>query len=214
MSKVLSMDQEQTTPEQTLTEIRRLMERSSRFISLSGMSGVMAGIYALAGAGAAYYYLRAKGSESTFDAYNPSRPDILLFLAIDAVLVLTLAVGTGIFLTTRRARSDGNSLFDSAAKKLIGNLSIPLAAGGVFCAAFVYYGNAFYVAPAMLTFYGLALIHASKYTRNDIRSLGFVELLIGFVGLFMPGLGLLLWAIGFGVLHIAYGIYMYVKYER
>jgi hypothetical protein len=32
----------------TLHEIRNLMERSSRFISLSGLSGVFAGIYALA----------------------------------------------------------------------------------------------------------------------------------------------------------------------
>lgn len=200
--------EEYTSPEQTLTEIRHLMERSSRFISLSGFSGIFAGIYALAGAVAAYYYLNTKGG-----AAEDSR-EALLFLATDAALVMVLAVGTGILLTTRKAKKDGNSLFDAAAKKLLINLAIPLITGGIFCLALIYHDNTFYVAPAMLIFYGLSLVHASKYTRDLVRSLGMAEIALGLIALFTAGYGLLFWTLGFGVLHIAYGTYMYFKYEK
>ena len=201
------MQEKYTSPEQTLTEIRHLMERSSRFISLSGFSGVFAGIYALAGAAIAWWHLHKPGGET-------SGQETLVFLLADALVVLCLAVGTGIFLTTRKARKDGNSLFDTAAKKLIINLCIPLVAGGIFCIAMIYHGDSQYLASAMLVFYGLALVHASKYTRDDIRSLGISEIILGAFSLWMTGWGLVFWALGFGILHIVYGVYMYLKYEK
>lgn len=200
-----------TSPEQTLTEIRHLMERSSRFISLSGLSGVLAGVYALLGAGAAYYYINAASDRSNAGVDDP---ELVMFLATDAIIVLALAIGTGILLTTRKAKKDGSSLLDAAAKKLLVNLAIPLVTGGVFCLALIHHGNTFYIAPAMLVFYGLALVHASKYTRDDVRSLGLAELTLGIISLFVVGYGLLFWAIGFGLLHIGYGTYMYFKYEK
>lgn len=204
------MVEKYTSPEETLTEIKQLMERSSRFISLSGLSGVMAGIYAIAGALAAYYYLYG-GNGAGREGYQENDTT---FLLADAALVLILAVGTGIFLTTRKARKDGNSLLDAAAKKLIINLCIPLFTGGVFCLALIYHNNWFYVVPSMLVFYGLALVHASKYTRDDVRSLGLSEIALGLISLFVIGYGLVFWTLGFGVLHIVYGTYMYYKYEK
>ncbi|MDQ2656836.1 MAG: hypothetical protein M3Y60_05395 [Bacteroidota bacterium] len=205
------MTEKYTSPQETLSEIKHLMERSSRFISLSGLSGVLAGIYGLLGAAAAFFYVFG-GSLST------SPPDgsgsTVAFLISDAALVLILAVGTGILLTTRKARRDGNSLLDAAAKKLIINLCIPLVTGGIFCLGLIYHGDWFYVVPSMLIFYGLALVHASKYTRDDVRSLGIAEIVLGALSLFTVGYGLIFWALGFGVLHIIYGTYMYAKYER
>ncbi len=205
------MTEKYTSPQETLSEIKHLMERSSRFISLSGLSGVLAGIYGLLGAAAASFYVFG-GSLSA----SPPDPNgsAVVFLLSDAALVLVLAVGTGIFLTTRKARRDGNSLLDAAAKKLIINLCIPLVTGGIFCLGLIYHGDWFYVVPSMLIFYGLALVHASKYTRDDVRSLGIAEIALGALSLFTVGYGLIFWALGFGVLHIIYGTYMYVKYER
>ena len=204
------MSEKYTSPEETLTEIRYLMERSSRFISLSGLSGVLAGVYALLGALAAYYYLYVD-PRAQFDQEEGSA---LPLLFADAAIVLILAVGTGIFLTTRKAKKDGSSLFDAAAKRLIINLCIPLFAGGIFCLGLISHGDWLYVAPTMLMFYGLALVNASKYTRNDVRSLGIAEIVLGMLCFLALQYGLLFWALGFGVLHIAYGTYMYLKYEK
>jgi hypothetical protein len=211
------MKQDKTSPLETLTEIRQLMERSSRFISLSGLSGVFAGLYALVGAYAAYRYLGLEGlgyysGQRVVSSFRSA--ETLGFLMADAAIVLVLAIGTGIFLTTRKAKQDGNSIFDATAKKLIINLAIPLIAGGIFCIALNFHGAFIFVAPAMLIFYGLALVHASKYTRNDIRTLGFAEVLLGLIASFVVGYGLLFWVLGFGVLHIVYGTYMYFKYEK
>lgn len=216
--KVLLMEQHKQSPLETLTEIKQLMERSSRFISLSGLSGVFAGLYALVGAYAAYDYLGLTGagyySGRSLVEKSLHETDTITFLALDAALILVLAIGTGIFLTTRKARQDGNSIFDATAKKLLINLFIPVATGGIFCLALYYHGGFIYIAPAMLVFYGLGLVHASKYTRNDIRGLGITEIILGLIACFFIGYGLLFWSLGFGVLHIIYGLYMYFKYEK
>lgn len=210
------MKEENVSPLETLSEIRQLMERSSRFISLSGLSGVFAGIYALIGAFVAYLYLQLQG----VGYYSGSRmvgganqQDVILFLVCDAIAILVLAIGTGIFLTTRKARKDGNSIFDKSAQKLIINLSIPLVTGGLFSLALLYHGAFIYVPPAMLVFYGLALLHGSSFTRSDIRLLAFAEIILGLLSLLLIGYGFLFWVLGFGVLHIVYGTYMYLKYE-
>jgi predicted lysophospholipase L1 biosynthesis ABC-type transport system permease subunit len=202
---------------QTLTEIRSLMERSSRFISLSGLSGVFAGIYALAGAYAFYHYygiglfadrywIRAGGETRgmTIDS----------FIFIDALIVLALSLATGCLLTIRNSRKKGVTIWDATAKRLLINLMVPLAAGGLFCLALMYHGELAFVAPATLIFYGVALINGSKYTLNDIRYLGMCEIALGLVGSFSLGYGLILWSVGFGLLHIVYGAVMYYKYER
>ena len=196
------------------------MERSSRFLSLSGLSGVTAGIVALVGAGIAFLYL----GKLPFDnqglnypikaASHPWGIPPLLFFALDSILVLLGALGGGIYFTTRRARRKGLPVWDSLTRRLLISLAIPLLTGGLFVIALYVQGVPGLIAPATLIFYGLALINASKYTLDDIRYLGFLEILLGLMGTFAPGFGLELWALGFGVLHIIYGILMYHKHER
>jgi len=205
------MEENKESSLQTLTEIRQLMERSSRFISLSGLSGVAAGIYAIIGWYVAYWQLDLDDLN-----YNP---DILswqeeVFLLIDVLIVLVLAVGTAILLTTRQARKDGNSIFDRTARNLVFNLCIPLATGGFFCLAIFSHGHGFYVPSVMLIFYGLALVQASNFTRNIIRGLGYAEIILGLMSLFSLWNPFLFWLIGFGILHIVYGTYMHFKYQR
>ena len=204
---------------ESLSEIRSLMERSSRFISLSGLSGIIAGIIALFGAAAAYWYFDyniyyPKYYSNIFDNAGNIKTEFLAFLFTDAFIVLSLALAFGIFFTTRQAKKKGQQIWDNIAKRLLLNLLIPLATGGVFCLILLYHGEVYLVAPATLIFYGLALLNASKYTLNDIRYLGITEIVLGLISSVFAGYGLLFWAIGFGILHIIYGTVMYYKYEK
>jgi hypothetical protein len=196
------------------------MERSSRFISLSGLSGVAAGVWALLGAAAVYLYLGLPLFSNKrlfyYDVLQNGKWGIPYetFFILDAAVVFFLALASAIFFTTRKAKKNGYKIWDTMARRMLVNLFIPLIVGGVFCIALYKNGQFGLVAPATLIFYGLALVNDGKYTLNDIRYLGITEIILGIIGLFYPGYGLELWAIGFGVLHIFYGLMMYNKYER
>ncbi len=198
----------------TLHEIRNIMDRSSRFISLSGLSGVAAGISALLGAGVVKWHLVSRNIDYRQNlGLNLPVESVVFGLAV-AALVFVLAVCSAIYFTARNARKSNHRVWDSKTERMLANLFIPLAAGGVFCAVLLYHNLLFLVAPVMFIFYGCALINASKYTLNDIRYLGFLEIILGLLSGFFVGYGLIAWTVGFGVLHIVYGALMYFKYER
>jgi hypothetical protein len=201
---------------ESLTEIRSLMRESSKFISLSGLSGVSAGITALVGAYFAHNYMNSPHNTIPDYEGNSVRyvSDFTKFFLWDAGLVLLVATGLAIFFTTRKAKREGLAVWDDTAKRLLVNLLLPLIAGGLFCLIMLYHGVVIMIAPATLIFYGLALINASKYTLGEIRWLGLTEIALGLLAAMFPRNGLLFWALGFGVMHIIYGTYMYFKYER
>ena len=201
---------------QEIKDIRRIMERSSRFISLSGLSGVAAGICALAGAwiggNILDKYYGSYNSQGFFSGDDFSRLKIKLVGL--AVAVFAAAFISSFYLTWRRARKQELPLWDHTSKRLFWNMVIPLLAGTGFVLAMLKYDEWRFVAPACLIFYGLALVNASKYTLTDIRYLGYCEIVLGLVNMFFIGYGLYFWAAGFGVLHIIYGAAMWWKYER
>lgn len=197
-----------------LSDIRAIMERSSRFISLSGLSGILAGVFALAGAWFAYEIVYNNPSEDLYAGNGAISSETLLLLFVNAFIVLTLAIGSGVFFTVRRSKKMKMKVWDVASKRLLINLLIPLVSGGLFIIIIVLKGFIGLVAPLTLIFYGLALINASKYTLGDVRYLGLSEVVLGLIATLLLKWGLLFWAIGFGALHIIYGAVMYFKYER
>jgi hypothetical protein len=213
---------------ETLGEIRDLMNRSSRFVSLSGLSGVCAGVFALAGAAAAYLYLGGDlffglnifgiGSRADYHtiriAERMRELDFYLFVLLDAAAVLACALLSGFYFTRRRARRAGAKLWDETSRRLLVQLMVPLAAGGLFCLFLLLHEQAALLAPASLVFYGIALFSAAKYTLKDVQYLGLCQIGLGLAGMLFPVYGLLLWTLGFGVLHIVYGLIMYYRYER
>ena len=198
-----------------LQDIRKMMQRSSRFISLSGLSGIAAGIWALIGAYFAYdwiteYYNNYADQGYTDENFHRLKWDLFLI----AGAVVGLALISALYFTWRRAGRNKLPLWDHASKQLIINTAIPMLAGGLFIIAMLQYSEWRFVAPACLVFYGLGLVNGSKYTLSDIRYLGFFEIILGLVNTQFIGYGLYFWAIGFGVLHIIYGFVMWWKYER
>jgi hypothetical protein len=197
-----------------LVSIRRLMERSSKFISLSGLSGILAGIYALIGAGIAYF-LMYRGSVIVYKSLSlGTYPSTLIYLMLVAVGVLALSIISGVVLTLRKASKNGQPVWGKVSKVLFFNMATPLVTGGILILIFIDRGYYGIIGPSSLIFYGLSLISASNFTFTDVKYLGLCEIVLGLIAACFPGYGLLFWAIGFGVLHIVYGSLMYFKYDR
>lgn len=191
-----------------IAEIRSMMERSSKFLSLSGWAGIMAGLYALAGAYVAY---------NTF-GFNPdelfySSPD-LSEVAWLAMGVLVLALVTAIFFSKRKADGNGENIWNATSRRLLSSMAFPLIAGGVFILILMAQGLIGLIAPFMLLFYGLSLVNAGHFTIPEVKIMGIAQIALGSVAAWYIEYGLLLWAVGFGVVHIIYGIYMHFRYER
>jgi hypothetical protein len=196
-----------------LEMIRSIMERSSRFISLSGWSGIMAGVIALIAAYAGLYFIKESGGDYLGNQLIPYSSELITKLAITLLLTLLLAVFFGVYFTIQKSKKNKQILWNSLSRRLLFGLVVPLLAGGIFCFALYKQHHFGMVAPVMLIFYGLGLMNASKYTLNDVEYLGYCELVLGLAALFLPGYGLVFWAAGFGLLHIIYGIVMQKKYH-
>jgi hypothetical protein len=188
---------------QSLSEIRQMMERSSKVLSLSGLSGASAGLVALAGA------LLARWIQAKFLS-----DQLVMALAASAACVLVLAFVLAVFFSARMARKKNLPVWTPTLKHLLLDLSIPLGAGGIFCLALTVLRAYVLIPGTMLVFYGLALVSGSKYALKEIRYFGLTQLTLGCIALFARGQELTLWAVGFGVMHIAYGVWMYVRYEK
>jgi len=198
--------------QEDIAHIYAMMERSSRFISLSGLSGIVAGVVALIAAGLAYYWMREQGSLYLDDRHFGDS-GLLVKLVITGLAALAAALFCGIFFTLRKSRKQQQPVWNALTRRLLLSLALPLVAGGLFCIALMMQGHFVFVAPATLVFYGLALVNAGKYTFRDIEFLGIGELVLGLAGMFFTGYGLLFWAAGFGLLHIVYGTLMHLKYH-
>jgi hypothetical protein len=214
------MDKQQESLE-ALQDIKRIMERSSRFISLSGWSGIAAGVCALIGAWLAVgrinaYKLSTHANDA--DGYRGGWSEIRDALSIELLFiaagVLFAAVVLAFLFTYIRSKKNNLPIWDKTAKRLMWNTLLPLLAGGIVILKTVEMGHYLVVAPLCLVFYGLALVNGSKYTLGEVKYLGYGQILLGLINLWMPGYGLVFWAAGFGGLHILYGIVMWWKYER
>ncbi|WP_281613431.1 hypothetical protein [Flammeovirga sp. SubArs3] len=192
-----------------LKEIKDIMNRSSRFLSLSGLSGISAGFCALVGAYFAYDILYNIGYDRTI--IGQKKIDALVVIGI---VTLLAALGSALFFTFREAKKNGRTLWDLQAKRLLINMMIPLVAGGVLTLSLVEKGFIGLAAPLTLIFYGLALVNASKYSVSELRGMGILEIILGLLATQFIGYGLWFWTIGFGVLHIVYGTYMYFNAKK
>lgn len=219
----------------TLQDIKQMMERSSRFISLSGLSGIAAGSCALVGAWFAHDVLRnsnfyidaadgntfnGKDARYLFDngilnptlKYNALQEQLFYIAGLTFVAAFTLSF----LFTYLRSKKTNTPIWGTTAKRLLINVSIPMIVGGIFLLKLLPHGSTTFtlIAPGCLIFYGLALVNASKYTLVEIKFLGYGQLLLGIINLWFVGKGLYFWAAGFGILHILYGIIMWYRYER
>lgn len=198
-----------------IAEIRNMMERSSKFLSLSGWAGIMAGIYALAGAYIAYSVFDFNPDTIAYHSISAGSSFTgLLNIIVLTLIILILALGTAIFLSYKKAIKKGEKAWNPTARRLLIHMAVPLVAGGLLILILISKGLIGFLAPFTLIFYGLALYNASKFTYEEVKILGFIEIALGLISSYLVDYGLVIWALGFGVVHIIYGIYMHYRYER
>jgi hypothetical protein len=206
----------QNTSLEDLRTIRKLMEESTRFISLSGLSGIFAGTFAIAGAYIANYIVQKNTSMSFAELFGTpamKAGTAGVPLIILAAVILILSVVSALYFSIRKAHIAGRNIWSPVSKRMLANLCIPLAAGGIFVLILILNGNLQLIIPSMLIFYGLSLVSASKFTYGEVMYLGLAELITGFIPAFFPSASFASWITGFGLLHIIYGIALYRKYE-
>lgn len=205
-------------PKEDLLAIRNMMERSSKFLSLSGLSGIFAGFCALAGAAVAYFLILDSG-QVQYDQYlrglgDVSTSAVRMLLAIDALVVLIIASLGAFYFSMRKSRKANQPFWTNSSKRLLGHLFIPLVTGGLFAVLLVARNNMELVASVTLIFYGLSLVNAGKFTFGEIHYLGLTQIVLGILAGIFVNHGLLFWAVGFGLMHIVYGVVMYFRYDR
>lgn len=205
-------------PEPSLEElkkIRSLMERSSIYHSLSGLSGVAAGVIGLIVYAVVYGLVDPFIEEQPQVKYTDEGRLYLIKIFFGAsVICLLLAFAAIFFFNWRKARRNDLSFFEPAMQKMFVNLFIPLIAGGLYSVMLLREQQFLLIAPSMLIFYGLAMIQASRHTIIEIRYLGLVELVLGLIAIFMKEYGIWFWLAGFGAVNLIYGAYIYFRYER
>lgn len=204
-------------PNEDLQAIREIMEKSSKFLSLSGLSGVFAGICALAGAAAAWFFILDTGNVS-YSGYilnqETSASGTGFYFAIDALLVLLFAILGAVFFSFRKARKAGLRFWTNSTRRLIFHLMLPLVSGGIIILVLIFRGKIDLGVPLMLVFYGLALVNAGKFTFGEIHYLGLTQIALGILAVIFIEQSLIFWIVGFGLMHIVYGTVMYYRHER
>lgn len=219
------MDISNQDHQQDLQHIKQMMERSSRFISLSGLSGIAAGLCALVGAyfannviNTSYNNTLRKLDSDLYDVATQGKLSVREFMGNSlfqiAIITFIAAFAFSFLFTYLRSKKTNTKLWGTTSKRLFINVMIPLLAGGIYILKLIEAETFGLIAPGCLIFYGLALVNASKFTLGEVRYLGYLQIVLGIINLWFVGYGIYFWAIGFGILHIIYGVFMWNKYER
>lgn len=202
-------------PQQELSEIKSIMERSKRFLSLSGIAGIPVGIAALLGMALINYTINQSWKYWLLpDEINLKNAQILSIILIASITFLTSAGITWVLSQRKSQGIEIKKLWTPASKKFIQSLTFPILVGAAICIILVMDQTYQLLAGMSLSFYGLGMFQASDYSFKELRLLGIGCVLLGIFALYLPSLGLILWAVGFGVFHIIYGILMHLKYDR
>jgi hypothetical protein len=205
-------------PNEDIQAIREIMERSSKFLSLSGLAGIFAGVCALIGAAVAWLFIlgpvQVQYAGFVQDSVGSANADIGFYLALDAALVLVFALLGAVFFSFRKAKKAGQQFWTNSTRRLLFHLMLPLVSGGILILILIFRNNLDMVVPFMLVFYGLALVNAGKFTFGEIHYLGLTQIVLGILAAVFINYGLLLWTFGFGLMHIVYGTVMFYRHER
>ncbi len=188
---------------ENLRVIRQTMERSTKYSTLSGLSGVLVGCVAIVGVWLTYFLSRTGLPADGF------APHSLLPLALIWSSVLVLAIGIDFLANKRRAARVGKSVFSPLGWHIVLAALPGFLAGAALTVFFVQHGLLYSVWGAWMLCYGLAICAVGLFSIKPVSALGGAFVLAGMATLLLPArLGLPMMALAFGGFHIGYGVLM------
>ncbi|MGV0831414.1 hypothetical protein ACTS9D_04165 [Empedobacter brevis] len=202
-------------PVESLNEIKSMMQRSSKFTSISGWSGIWVGVVGMLSAIIAYFLILKDALQFNYrgDLTSVVRNNLELKLLILGAITLIVACVGGFFFMTRKSAKDGVRFINLVTKRILRKFLFVLIVGGIMSLIFIKNFSFAYVAPTTLLFYGLALYTVERDTIVEIKYLALCEIILGLLAFYFIYNGLLFWCIGFGALHVIFGIWMVRKYD-
>ena len=190
-----------------IAHIRSMMERSSRFLSLSGWAGIIPGLLALVGLATVVWLIQQTKLTVGYEAGIENDHPLIMQLGIVAIVVLALSIFASWYTCMRKARLDKQSTWTPAIRNMLLHFAIPLLAGAIIV-SWIYQKEQWeLLSPVLLSFYGLALVMVSQFTLRSVFWMGIFEIALS-IPAGMTGWDLPVLAIGFGFTHIVYGIMM------
>lgn len=206
--------------QETLSDIRNMMERSQKVLFLDGTAGIVAAVWALLGAVAVSLVLYGTVSPLWGAWINPIRNSdwsTFFIVAIICAAVFCAAFLTVWLMSKRRAERDGMEFkLDAGTRRLLGNFFTAMVVGGLVCLTPLFNGLWNMVPGYMLLFYGLALVLISPiaFKISITKYFGYTEIMLGIAALALAPLGIMFWTIGFCILHLVWGIWFKIWFDR
>ena len=180
------------------------MQQNSSYFSLSGLSGILVGIYGLL-----TVYMVHMLTSTYGDGFDGSSqlPIALLEIGILvlAVVMILVALITLRIRAKRSAKKHNEKLWSPFSKKLRFHTLILLLLFIVILAVVANKGYYSIITPLMLLLYGIFLLNLSRLVGR-LRYLAFAELILATIAYFIYDKELLFLGLGFGIFHIIYGI--------
>lgn len=178
-----------------LRYIRETMENAAEFTAVPGWGGVAMGVTAL---GASWLAARQTTSRAWLTVWLA---EVFVAVAIAASAAATKA---------RRANS---TLFTGPGRKFVLSFAPPIFVGGLLTFAMFNLGAISALPGVWLLLYGTAIVTGGTFSVRAVPILGLCMMLLGAFALFAPShWGNYFMAAGFGVVHIAFGIWIALKY--
>ena len=178
-----------------LRYIRETMERAGEFTAVPGWGGVTIGLTALGAA-----LLAAKQSSGQAWAL------VWLAEAFVAVAIAAPAAAT-------KARRVNTSLFSGPGRKFVLSFAPPIVVGALLTLALFHLGIFASLPGVWLLLYGTAIITGGAFSVRAVPIMGLCLMTLGAAALFAPqSWGNLFMAAGFGLVHIAFGVWIALRY--
>jgi hypothetical protein len=178
-----------------LRYIRETMESAAEFTAVPGWGGVAMGATALAAAVLA-------------SRQNSPRAWLTVWLAEVFVAVAIAAPAA-----STKARRANSSLFRGPGRKFTLSFAPPIIVGGLLTLALFQFGAVSVLPGVWLLLYGTAIVTGGAFSVRAVPIMGLCLMGLGSAALFAPAAwGNLFMAAGFGIVQIAFGVWIALRY--